>query len=192
MGRPPVLEALRVLLAFLGQRRVDYMVMGGLAVRMLALPRTTMDIDVMLGIQERDVAAFAQAADQAGFHVDEPFRRGFVDQVAGLGKFHFDVSERGRSVRIDAFVLSSEYQRAAFQRRQSHTSEIGTLNVMSPEDLLIHKLLAHRPRDLSDVADLLLVTGPLDHVYLAQWAGRLGIGARLDQALRESGRTPDQ
>ena len=59
---------------------------------------------------------------------------------------------------------------------------------MSAEDLLLHKLLADRPRDRSDVADLLLVCGQLDHAYLRSWAGRLGIQARLDKTLREAGR----
>jgi hypothetical protein len=189
MSAPPVVEALRVLLGFLASQRIDYMVLGGLAVRILALPRSTMDVDVMVAVGEADVASFAQAADRAGFQVDEAFQRGYLDRLAGLGKIHFHLVREGRAVRIDVFVLLSEYQRAAFERRKPHASEVGPLSVISPEDLLLHKLLADRPRDRSDVADLLLVCGPLDQPYLRHWAERLGVQARVDQALREAGRT---
>ena len=51
--------------------------------------------------------------------------------------------------------------------------------VMAAEDLLLHKLLANRPRDRSDVADLLLVGGALEMEYVRTWAEHLGVSARL-------------
>jgi hypothetical protein len=45
-----------------------------------------------------------------------------------------------------------------------------------------------RTKDRLDVEDLLLVCGPLDLPYLRKWADHLDITARLDVALRESGR----
>jgi len=185
---PPVAEALRAVLAFLAAQHVDYMVMGGLAVRVLALPRTTLDVDVMVAIDETDVGHLAEEAAKSGFLVDEAFQRGFVDRLAGLGKFHFQVVLGTRSVRVDVFVLGSDYQRIAFGRRRLHTTDLGPLVVMSAEDLLLHKLLANRPRDRSDVADLLLVGGAIDMEYVRTWAERLGVTARLAEALREAGR----
>ena len=186
---PPVLGALREVVSFLTRQQAEFMPMGGLAVRILALPRTTFDVDVMLGIGEEDVRHLAEAADAAGYQVDEAFRRGHVDRLAGLGKIHFHVLEGDRPVRVDVFLLGSEYQRAAFSRRRDQTTELGPLPVISPEDLLLHKLLADRPRDRSDVADLLLVCGPLESAYLSHWASHLGIGERLRAALAAAGRT---
>ena len=45
------------------------------------------------------------------------------------------------------------------------------------------KLLANRPRDLSDVADILFVQGQLDEAYMRLWADPLGIIDRLETAL---------
>jgi hypothetical protein len=44
--------------------------------------------------------------------------------------------------------------------------------------------MANRPRDHADVADLLLVAGPMDEVYLRKWADRLGVLNRLEEARR--------
>jgi hypothetical protein len=184
---PPVVLALRQFLRFLADRRVAYALLGGFAVRALALPRPTFDLDVLVGVSEADVAPLAQAAEDAGFVVGDEFRRGFVEKLGGLSKFHVSAQFGTRFVRIDVFVLGSEYQREVFARRQEQQdSQLGPLSFISPEDLLLHKLLADRPRDRADVADLLLVAGPLDMDYVRTWAGKLGLTGRLERALRDA------
>lgn len=165
------------------------MLIGGLAVRALALPRATYDIDVVVGIGEEGVSVFALAAEAAGFEVPEPHLRRFADTLAGLRKISIRVPVGEKSVVADIFIAATDYQRAAYSRRRPDDSVGVAVTVCSAEDLLIHKLLASRHRDLSDVADLLLVTGPLDGPYLRRWAGHFWITDRLDLALREAGRS---
>jgi hypothetical protein len=57
--------------------------------------------------------------------------------------------------------------------------------VVSPEDLILLKLLAGRPRDLGDVADVLFMQCKLDETYMRRWARELSIGAQLEKALSE-------
>ncbi len=181
----PLVTALRELLAFLARRKTDYMILGGMAIRTLAIPRPTFDLDLMVAVDEAEAASFARAADEAGFTVDEPHLRGFVDHLKGLAKLALLVPVNERAVPVDVFLTGTDYQRAAFARRQRHETDLGPLWLITPEDLLLHKLLADRPRDRADVADLLLVCGPLDEPYLKRWAAALGIPARLDRALAE-------
>ena len=47
------------------------------------------------------------------------------------------------------------------------------------------KLLAARPRDLADVADILFVQGQLDERYLRYWAKELGIADALEARLAD-------
>ena len=54
---------------------------------------------------------------------------------------------------------------------------------MTPEDLILLKLLANRPSDQGDIADVLFVQGQLDEDYLKKWAGALEITDRLTAAL---------
>ena len=181
---PPLAEALETLLDFLDREDTAYMLMGGLAVRTLAIPRPTFDLDLMVAVDEAGAAEFARAADREGFSVDDPHLRGFVDRLAGLAKIAFQVQAADRWIPVDVFLTEAEYQRAAFARRCRHETELGPLWLISAEDLLLHKLLADRPRDRADVADLLLVVGKLDEDYLQSWADRLGVRDRLDKAFR--------
>lgn len=58
--------------------------------------------------------------------------------------------------------------------------------VVSPEDLILLKLIASRPRDIADVFDVLLAQGQLDEEYLRNWANQLGVTSRLDDVLEKN------
>jgi hypothetical protein len=64
-------------------------------------------------------------------------------------------------------------------------TDLGDAAVISPEDLILMKLLANRPRDRADVADLLLVVGEVDGAYLGSWAARLGVERELRDCLAD-------
>jgi hypothetical protein len=175
----PLTSALRSLLAFLARERIDYMLMGGMAIRTLAIPRPTFDLDLQVVVDEAGSQAFARRAAEEGFAVDEPFLRGFVDHLRGLSKIAMSVQTGDRWVPVDVFLSGSEYQRAAFARRRRHDTDLGSLWLVAAEDLLLHKLIANRPRDRADIADLLLVG-------IQAWAQRLGVLDRLEEARRAS------
>ena len=59
--------------------------------------------------------------------------------------------------------------------------------VLGPADLILHELVAGRPKDLADVQNVLAVQGPVDASYGREWAARLGVTQRLDAALRQAG-----
>jgi hypothetical protein len=160
------------------------MLLDGMAMRSLAIPRPTFDLDLRVATAESEAKAFAQQAAKEGFSVEEPHLRGFVDHLKGLAKIAMSVPAGDRWVPVDVFLSGSEYQRAAFSRRRRLDTDLGPLWLVSPEDLFLHKLIANRPRDRADVADLLLVTGPMDETYLRRWAERLGISDRLEEARR--------
>lgn len=71
-------------------------------------------------------------------------------------------------------------------RRQTVDFENQSIHFVTAEDLILFKLLAHRPRDLGDVADVLFVQGQLDENYLHHWADQLGITDRLANALKQN------
>jgi len=60
--------------------------------------------------------------------------------------------------------------------------------MITPEDLVLFKLVAWRRKDQSHLDDLLLVVGPLDDKHLAAWADKLGVRDRLEEQWRRSGR----
>lgn len=70
---------------------------------------------------------------------------------------------------------------AAGTGRESHGIVLG------PEDLILHKLMAARDRDMADVAEILALTRELDVAYLRRWAPVLAVGDALEDRLKRAG-----
>jgi len=164
--------------------KLSYAVMGGLAVRVHGIPRPTFDVDFELSVNSEALHAFFSSAAELGYTIAEPFRNGWRDEVGGMPlvkmKTYLDV---GHSVDVDIFIDETAFQHSVMDRRQQLTIEGRKVQFISAEDLILLKLLANRPRDLGDVADVLFVQGQLDEPYLAHWAEQLGIRDRLQTAL---------
>ncbi len=183
----PVTQALFTLVDLLEALEVPYMVMGGFAVRVWGVPRPTYDVDFTLDADEATLALIYERVDALGFTVPEAFRGGFVDSIRGLAKVKLMLFGEPSPIDIDIFLAGTDYQHTALSRRISAELEERTLLFISPEDLVLHKLIAGRPRDLGDVADVLLVQGRLDVPYMLQWAQPLRVHDLLIGHLRSAG-----
>jgi hypothetical protein len=86
-------------------------------------------------------------------------------------------------IDIDVFLAESKYQASLLARRRWMKLNGIEAWLVSPEDLVLLKLMANRPRDLVDVGDVLFVQGQLDIAYMREWADALGIQDRLETAL---------
>jgi hypothetical protein len=126
-----------------------------------ATPRMTTDVDVLA----EDVPGLAEAFSEAGYDVtvlrddDEPPHLILV---------------RGNGERIDVLLPVVEYQRVALARAVDH--------VITVEDVIVHKLIAWRPRDRNDIASILDADHALDEGYIEHWAGEWDVLDRWVQA----------
>jgi predicted nucleotidyltransferase len=180
-------HALDRLLESLDARAVPYALIGGIAVRAHAIPRNTNDIDVVVLIDQSARWEFFQDLVTRGFEVPEPYLRGWIDRVTGMSVAKVKVYLARRGIDIDLFLAESPFQRSLIERRLPVDIDGRTVWIATAEDLVLLKLLASRPRDTLDVADVLYISGQLDVSYLRQWASDLGILPQLEQALSESG-----
>lgn len=165
-----------------------YAFMGGLAVPIWGIPRATYDVDLTLAADTETVNRFLRSVKDAGFEVEPPFERGFRDSVSGMQKLRIDWwTAESRRIEVDVFLVTTEYQSAAFARRVRVRLNGSDLWVLGPADLILHKLVAGRPKDLADVQNILSVQGMTDAEYTRHWARRLGVAAALDEALQRAG-----
>jgi hypothetical protein len=164
--------------------QIPYAVMGGIAVRVHGIPRPTYDVDVALSVSGELLERFFTSANQLGYSIAQPFRSGWRDSVGGMPVVKMRTYlAAGHGIDVDLFLDETPFQHSLMARRQVVELDNRKLNFVSAEDLILLKLLAHRPRDLGDVADVLFIQGALDEAYMRQWAEHLGILDRLENAL---------
>ena len=167
----------------LNELGLRYAVMGGLAVRAFSIPRSTWDVDLTIGIDRDDLSRFFEAVDARGYTVPEANTRGWLDQVAGMPLVKFKTYCASGTVDVDVFIAENDFQKSLLARSTMIPTEVGPVSIVTAEDLILLKLIANRPRDLIDVADLLFIQGPLDEGYLRQWSKQLGVLAMLEEKL---------
>ena len=91
----------------------------------------------------------------------------------------------------DIFLATDAFQKSALSRRRRVDLEEGfQTDVISPEDLLLYKLVAYRNKDRAAIERLLTVQSALEWKYVREWALRLDVTTRLKEALRDAGLNP--
>lgn len=183
----PVVATLLKIVDCLTEQRIEYAVMGGLAVRAHAIPRPTNDVDLTIALSRESLPNWFEQLESRGVTVPETNRSGWVDSVAGMPiiklKTYLDPKQ---SVDIDVFLAESEFQSSILARKVQLGVEGRLIWLITAEDLILLKLIARLPRDLIDVADILFVQGELDQDYMREWSRPLGIETPLEQILASS------
>ena len=178
-------QALRDIANIFESLTVCYAAMGGLAVRVHGIPRPTHDVDFTAALPRERLHDFFTRAMDAGYTIPEPYLRGWIDEVAGMPLVRLRMYLQDHGIDVDIFLAESQFQTTLLGRRCSEDLEGGPIWFVSPEDLILLKLIARRPRDLLDVQDILFVQGQLDEAYLRHWASKLNVTGLLEQALSE-------
>ena len=182
-------EALLARLAgALDEGGLPYMVIGGQAVLLYGEPRLTLDVDLTLGVAPDRLADVLGVVERAALRplVDpEPFVR---DTLV------LPCADAATGVRVDVVFSMPGYERTAIARARDVDVGGAAVRFASAEDLVVHKLIASRPRDVEDVRGVLLRQPDLDAAYVRRWLSEfdaaLGLttAATLDRLLAERDR----
>ncbi len=165
-----------------------YAVMGGYALNAWGVPRATFDFDFAVLAQDGASERVLEALAGARFDVPREYREGYVQVVDGTKMLKaFALLDGCRVAPVDVFLFASPLQRSALARRQPIEVLGRGMWVISAADLLLFKLLAYRGKDRIDVLNVLEVQGVPDPEYVRDWARRLGIEERFDEALEATG-----
>ncbi|MBM3157486.1 MAG: nucleotidyl transferase AbiEii/AbiGii toxin family protein [Chloroflexi bacterium] len=148
----------------LEERSIAYMLIGGQALLLYGEPRLTKDIDITLGIGPERLNLILGTVKDLRFDVLVEKPEKFVPKTLVL-----PCLEPRSGIRVDFIFSYSPYEQKAI-KRASHV-KIGRANVRfaSVEDLIIHKVIAGRPRDLEDVRGVLIKNPAVDVTYIRRW-----------------------
>jgi predicted nucleotidyltransferase len=148
----------------LSAQNIPYMIIGGQAVLLYGEPRLTKDIDVTLGIGSEGLDLVMKSVENLKLDILVPEPEDFVKETMVLPTLH------GKSgIRVDFIFSFSEYEHQAIQNAKQ--VKIGTQDVCfaSLEDVIIHKVIAGRPRDLEDVRSVILKNPDYNLNYIKKW-----------------------
>ena len=147
----------------LKKRQFDYMLIGGQAVLLYGEPRFTKDIDITLAAGAERLHEILQLAKSFRWKVLVKSPASFVKKTMVLP--FLDPS----GIRIDFIFSFSPYERQAMGRVKKVRLGKTEVSFASLEDLVIHKIIAGRPRDLEDVKSVLLKNPRFDKNYIQRW-----------------------
>jgi Domain of unknown function (DUF1814). len=147
----------------LEKTHIPYMIIGGQAVLLYGEPRLTKDIDITLGVGLSQVRAIRDLAQSIGLRV-------LVDpDVFTRQTFVLPCEDPETGIRVDFVFSFSPYERQAMER--VNRVQIGQVQVRfaSLEDVIIHKIVAGRARDIEDVRSILIKHDQFDEEYIRRW-----------------------
>jgi hypothetical protein len=140
------------------------MVIGGQALLIYGEPRLTKDIDVTLGVGIEELAKVKTAVEALRLKPLPGDTDDFVKKTMVL-----PCIDKASGIRVDFIFSYSTYERQAIER--ANTIRLGGTPVKfaSMEDLVIHKVIAGRARDMEDVRSILLRNPTYDRKYIDDW-----------------------
>jgi hypothetical protein len=148
----------------LDKHNLPYMIIGGQAVLLYGEPRLTRDIDITLGVNNDSLDRLLGAVQELFLKPLPEDIEAFVKQTMVLPTL-----DEATGIRVDFIFSDTPYETNAIQRARKITTLEQKVNFASPEDLIIHKIFAGRPRDLEDVRTVLLKNPNIDTAYIRNW-----------------------
>lgn len=144
---------------------VDPVVIGALAaLEFRRTERITTDVDFLI---PRTVPGIVEAFEAEGLT---------VRALAGDdGSVYLYNVKGGGDIAVDILVVETAYQDEAYRRAVD-----GRLTV---EDVIVHKLIAWRPRDQDDVRSILSAGHAVDEDYVRRWAAEWDVLDRWELAM---------
>jgi predicted nucleotidyltransferase len=160
------LQALQDLLAVFNNQGV---IIGGIAASLLGTPRYTVDLDAVFLLKFDDLPQLLQEAARRGIapRISDP--EGFARKNRILLLRH---TSSGTDIDLSLGILPFEIEMV--QRSKIVDAGMIQLRLPTPEDLIIMKAVAHRPKDLIDIQAIATSNPNLDQKRVQDWIEKFG------------------
>jgi hypothetical protein len=150
-SRPELTDLLSALARILPEWSDRWYLFGAQAVSVWGLPRLTADVDVTARLRSEDYGGLVAAMREAGFDSRVRDVDDFVRRTRVLPFVH-----RATQIPLDIVLAGPGLEDEFLERARAMDFGGVVLPVISPEDLLITKIVAGRPKDLEDIRGILL------------------------------------
>ncbi len=157
-------EPLTALQRLLDRFSAQGVIIGGIATGFLGKPRFTVDLDAMFLASIKDVPRILEMAKDEGIEPRTDQIMEFARKSRVLLLRH---SSSGASIDISLGVLPFEEEVVA--RSQVYDAGVLSVRLPTPEDLIVMKAIAHRPKDLIDIQSVIDSHPDLDIDRIKHW-----------------------
>ncbi len=162
---------LRKIVSFLNENGYEYALAGGLAFSALVEPRATVDIDILISIDESMMEDFIRKIKKKYSNIivhESPM------EFNRIKVWRTTVINGNKEIIIDFLLVGSEFQKSVIRRSSEITFIDIKLKVISLEDLIILKILSARTQDKADLERIFkTMKNEIDCEYLNYWKDRL-------------------
>ena len=192
MSSPDILEALAPVVDVFELLGVRYQVGGSVASSVHGVARSTLDIDLVADIREKDVVVFTRALE-ADYYIDSTAIMDAIHRRASFNLVHL-----GTMIKIDVFIVKDRpYDTEALSRRRFDTLDEDSSSkfyLSSPEDAVLSKLQWYEDggrvseQQWKDILGVLKVQrDKLDLEYIKYWASNLNVSELLNRSFNDAG-----
>ena len=155
------LVSLHKLLVRFNERGV---IIGGIAVGLMGRPRYTEDLDAM----------FLISTDEIPILLDEAAKEGIEPRIKDVAEFARKnrvilLKHIASNTPIDISLGILLFEEETVERSTLHHFDGLSIRLPTPEDLIIMKAVAHRPKDFEDIRNIVIKNPNLDTARIEQW-----------------------
>lgn len=169
-------DLLARLVAALAAAQIPYMLTGSYASSLHSVPRATRDLDIVIFPNREQLIRFIGSLPADRYHTD-------LDEAMDclLRRSSFNVIDYASGWKVDFIIPPfDEFHIEEFERRRMIDVGGLLLSVVSPEDIVIAKLLwakaGESERQIKDAAAVVQLQGSnLDLGYVEKWIRKLGL-----------------
>ncbi len=171
-------EALISIVDFFQRHRIPYALIGAMALNIYGRPRTTLDIDFLILLDESGFSNIKDRASTENFRIDEEWAK--WNPLIAKNQTRFIV----KNIFVDVMLPRDEHDKESLKRRRRKKIGNKMVYIIAPEDFILQKLKVGRPRDFEDAVTVLeRSSGDINIPYIKRWANRLGISEELSYIL---------
>lgn len=165
----PLLEPLGALQRILQKMDNRGVIIGGIAASLLGQPRFTADLDAVVFLSIEELPRLIEIASSEGMKPRITDAESFARKNRVLLLQH-ELS----NIKVDISLGILPFESEMIERGQDTVVGPLTLRLPTPEDLIIMKAVAHRPKDLADIQAIVTSHPDLDRERIRYWVEEFG------------------
>lgn len=157
-------EALQDLTIWLTAEKIPQAIIGGIAVALVAQARATQDVDAVIWLDLGQIEKFILSG--AGY--------GFIPRLSDAADFAranrvLLLRHQSTGIAIDLSCGALPFESEVIERATTVIVGQTSVRVATPEDLVILKAVARRPRDLADIESIADIHPHMDLARIDHW-----------------------